>query len=131
MILITQIIIDEDLCTGCGICTKVCPTRIIELVEGLNLPQVQEENVLRCIKCGHCEVFCPSQALILDLRPDEKMTLPDGVGNISTEDIGFYLKKRRSVRHFTKDPVPREKILEFSTLPVTLHREQMVSRFSG
>ena len=26
--------------------------------------------------------------------------------------MGFYLKKRRSVRHFTKDPVPKEKILE-------------------
>jgi nitroreductase/Pyruvate/2-oxoacid:ferredoxin oxidoreductase delta subunit len=112
LILMTLIIVDQDLCTGCGICTKVCTTRIIELAEESNLPQVQEANVLRCIKCGHCEVFCPSQALILDLRPDEKVALPDGVGDISTEDIGFYLKKRRSVRHFTKEPVPREKVLE-------------------
>jgi nitroreductase len=26
--------------------------------------------------------------------------------------MGFYLKKRRSVRHYTKDPVPKETILE-------------------
>ena len=31
---------------------------------------------------------------------------------IAPEDMGFYLKKRRSVRHFTNDPVPEEKILE-------------------
>lgn len=108
----TLIIVDQDLCTGCGICAKVCTLGIIELAEKSNLPQVQEANVLRCIKCGHCEVFCPSQALILNLRPDEKIILPDGAGDISTKDIDFYLKKRRSVRNFTKDPVPREKILE-------------------
>ncbi|MBP1909777.1 nitroreductase/Pyruvate/2-oxoacid:ferredoxin oxidoreductase delta subunit [Methanolobus bombayensis] len=112
MILITHIIVDQNLCTGCGICAKVCPPRIIELSEESDLPQVQEANVLSCMKCGHCEVFCPFQALTLDLHPDEKVALPAGVGDISTEDIGLYLKKRRSVRHFTKEPVPREKILE-------------------
>jgi nitroreductase len=33
------------------------------------------------------------------------------VDAIAPEEIGYYLKKRRSVRHFTKDPVPKEKIL--------------------
>jgi len=108
----TPIIVDQNLCTSCGICTKVCPPGIIELDEGLNLPQVQEANVLRCIKCGHCEVFCPSKALLLDLRPDEKIPLSADAGNLSPEDIGFYLKKRRSIRYFTRDPVPRETILE-------------------
>jgi nitroreductase/NAD-dependent dihydropyrimidine dehydrogenase PreA subunit len=112
LILITHIIVDQDLCTGCGICAKICLLGIIELDEKSNLPQVQEANILRCIKCGHCEAFCPSQALLLNLRPDEKVILPAGAGDLSTEDIGFYLKKRRSVRHFTEDPVPREKILE-------------------
>ncbi|MCK7507962.1 MAG: hypothetical protein MZV70_30515 [Desulfobacterales bacterium] len=32
-------------------------------------------------------------------------------GTISAEEIGAYLKKRRSVRHFTEDPVPKEKII--------------------
>ncbi|WP_406655519.1 nitroreductase family protein [Methanolobus sp. ZRKC2] len=108
----THIIVDQDLCTGCGICTKVCPPGIIDLAEAPNLPQVQEAKVLRCIKCGHCEAFCPSEALLLDFRPDEKISLPVDAGALSTEDIGFYIKKRRSVRHFTRSPVPREKILE-------------------
>lgn len=39
------------------------------------------------------------------------MPLPEDVGEISPETIALYLKKRRSIRHFTGDPLPREKIL--------------------
>lgn len=108
----THIIIDQDRCTGCGICVKVCPSGIIGPADEAHYPQVQELNVSRCLYCGHCEAFCPSQALLLNLRPDEKVPLPADAGTISQEDIAFFLKKRRSVRHFTRDPVPREKILE-------------------
>lgn len=107
-----HIIVDQDLCTKCGICVKVCPSNIIDPADEFHLPQVKEENISSCLYCGHCEAFCPSQALVLNLLPDEKVPLPADSGNISPEDIAFYLKKRRSVRHFTREPVPREKILE-------------------
>ncbi|MDY9924756.1 nitroreductase family protein [Methanosarcina sp.] len=110
--IMAHIIVDKDLCTRCSICAKVCPSGVIDPADEAHLPQVQELNVSRCLYCGHCETFCPSQALVLDLRPDEKILLPADAGNISSEDIAFYLKKRRSVRHFTREPVPREKILE-------------------
>lgn len=107
-----HIIVDQDRCTGCGVCVKICSAGIVSSDDETHLPQVQEENVSRCLYCGHCEAFCPSQALVLNLSPDEKVPLPAGAGEISPEDIAFYLKKRRSVRHFTREPVPKEKILE-------------------
>jgi len=107
-----QIIVDEDSCTRCGICVKICPSGIIDPVDEDRLPQVQDTNASYCMYCGHCETFCPSQALVLNFRPDEKLPLQAGAGTISPEDIGIYLKKRRSVRHYTTEPVPREKILE-------------------
>ncbi len=64
-----------------------------------------------CLQCGHCEAFCPTGALALNLRPEERTPLPEGAGEISPETIAFYLKKRRSIRHFTADPLPRDKIL--------------------
>ncbi len=106
------IIVDQDRCTRCGICAIVCPSGIIDAVDETHFPQVQEMNASRCMNCGHCEAFCPSQALLLDLRPEEKVPLPNGTGTISPEDIALYLKKRRSVRNFTRDPVPRETILK-------------------
>ena len=105
------IIVDRDLCTRCGICSDVCPSKIIISGDGCSLPLVGEENAAMCLQCGHCEAFCPQEALALNLRPEERMPLPEGAGEISPERIAFYLKKRRSIRHFTADPVPREKIL--------------------
>lgn len=107
-----QIIVDENSCTRCGICVKICPSGIIGPVDEDHLPQVQDEYASHCMYCGHCEAFCPSRALTLNFRPEEKVSLPVDAGIISAEDIGFYLKRRRSVRHYTSEPVPREKILE-------------------
>lgn len=107
-----HIIVDEDRCTGCGLCVKMCSSGIISLAGESNIPKVQDENVSHCFYCGHCEAFCPSQALILNFLTDEKITLPSDAGNISPEDMAFYLKKRRSVRHFSREPVSKEKILE-------------------
>ena len=108
----TNIIVDQERCTRCGICVKVCPSGIIDAVDENHLPQVQETNAPRCMNCGHCEAFCPSQALLLDLSSDEKVPLLAEDGTVSPEDIALYLKKRRSVRHFTDKPVPKEIILE-------------------
>lgn len=108
----TTILVDQDLCTRCGICANVCTMGLIDPADENTLPKVQEAKAGMCIRCGHCEVYCPSQALLLNERTEEKLPLPAGAGTIAPEDIGYYLRKRRSVRHFTKDPVPREKILE-------------------
>ncbi|NVM25832.1 MAG: 4Fe-4S binding protein, partial [Desulfobacterales bacterium] len=42
------IVIDSDLCNGCGLCVKVCPYGAVELRDG--------KAVLtdRCTACGAC-----------------------------------------------------------------------------
>lgn len=106
------ILVDQDLCTRCGICSYVCPAGIVDAADENTLPRVSDTRAGMCIGCGHCEVHCPSQALLLNDRMDEKIPLPAGTGTTSPDDLGYYLKKRRSVRHFTKDIVPKEKVLE-------------------
>lgn len=105
------IIVDGDLCTRCGICSVVCPSGIIVTGYEGSLPLVGKEYAAMCLQCGHCEAFCPTGALTLNLRPEERMPLSEGAGEISPETIAFYLKKRRSIRHFTGDLLPKEKIL--------------------
>jgi nitroreductase/NAD-dependent dihydropyrimidine dehydrogenase PreA subunit len=105
------IIVDENLCTKCGICSEICITGIIDPGDDITLPRVSEEKEAMCVQCGHCEAFCPTQALLLNLRPKEKQILPSEASTISSETMEFYLKKRRSIRHYLSDPVPKEEIL--------------------
>lgn len=107
----TTILVDQDLCTRCGICSVVCPVKIVDPADENTLPVVQDNKAGTCIHCGHCEISCPSQALLLNYLPDEKVSFPTDTGTLSPDDLGTFLKKRRSVRHFTKDLIPKNKIL--------------------
>ena len=104
------ILVDQDLCTRCGICSVICPMSIVEPADENTLPKVLDVKAGMCIQCGHCESYCPTQALLLNVRPDEKVLIQPGAGTLSAEDLEVYLKKRRSVRHYTKDPVSKETI---------------------
>jgi len=106
------ILVDQDLCTRCGICSAVCAMGVIDSADENTLPRVNKARAISCIHCGHCEAHCPTQALLFNERPDEKVRLPASTGDIIAGDLGYYLRKRRSVRHFTRDPVSKEKILE-------------------
>jgi nitroreductase/NAD-dependent dihydropyrimidine dehydrogenase PreA subunit len=112
MMSMSVILVDQDLCTRCGICSVICPMGIVSPADEVAFPRVRDAQEAMCIRCGHCEAHCPSQALLLNEQPDDKVALPADAGTIDPESIAYYLKKRRSVRHFTKEAVTREKILE-------------------
>ncbi len=55
-----EIVIDENICVDCGLCTGVCPT------EALNLhPQTFQLQFMRsrCVVCEQCIPTCPVQAI--------------------------------------------------------------------
>lgn len=53
--------IDEDLCTGCGICVEKCSVEAIHL----NTENIAKVNEKICIGCGVCAHFCPENAIRL------------------------------------------------------------------
>jgi Pyruvate/2-oxoacid:ferredoxin oxidoreductase delta subunit len=54
-------VIDEEACTGCGICVERCPTDAIVL----NADNVAERDENACLGCGVCSHFCPEEAISL------------------------------------------------------------------
>ena len=53
--------VDEDVCTGCGICVEVCPYEARTLNERKRIAEV---NDALCTGCGGCIAACPSNASI-------------------------------------------------------------------
>jgi len=51
--------VDEDVCTGCGICVEVCPYEARTLNERKRIAEV---NDALCAGCGGCIAACPSNA---------------------------------------------------------------------
>lgn len=59
-----EIMIDEDLCVHCGLCTGVCPTEALTLDPGsFKLTFTRS----RCIVCEQCIPTCPVQAISTNL----------------------------------------------------------------
>ena len=51
--------IDPQLCDGCGLCVRTCPTKALTLLEGIAVVA----NPLACEYSGLCEAVCPTRAI--------------------------------------------------------------------
>ena len=65
----TKILIDEDWCKGCGICTEFCPKGILVPTGLQGKPTVTDPSL--CIKCMLCEVRCPDFAIRIRSEEDD------------------------------------------------------------
>jgi heterodisulfide reductase subunit A len=58
--------VDEDLCSGCGVCLGICPYNAIEqVIKTIDGKEKKVSHVLEamCKGCGSCAVACPSGAI--------------------------------------------------------------------
>ena len=53
--------IDENLCTGCGICVSDCPMDVLRMDEATEKPQIKYRG--DCMTCYMCELVCPVDAI--------------------------------------------------------------------
>ena len=69
-----MIVHDNEACIGCGLCSRICPAKAIEMVDDpskklLGKDKVRKNKPLfyldRCMRCGQCEESCPKGAIHL------------------------------------------------------------------
>lgn len=67
-------IVDNDKCTLCLSCMRVCPHKAIQLDEDIDLNQVKiKVNDLACEGCGICVSQCPANAITLPKYENEQI----------------------------------------------------------
>lgn len=105
------ITIDEEKCTGCGLCVSVCKDFSIILVNGK--AKAGKNPVFGCIGCGHCMAVCPEGAISVNgrtLSPDDLFDLPPKEAAADYSQLLSLLQRRRSIREFTDKEVEPEKV---------------------
>lgn len=95
----------SDKCTGCGLCSFVCPKQCIKLVERdtdhFKYPQI---DISKCINCGLCLKSCPTlkefktmknDAFSYQLQPDNDLFKSSSGGAFQT--IAKYFLKNNGI----------------------------------
>ncbi|RJR29913.1 MAG: 4Fe-4S dicluster domain-containing protein [Desulfobacteraceae bacterium] len=115
--------IDEERCTGCGLCVEVCPSDTIA-IRGKKAVVTGTES----LNCGHCAAVCPAGAVQVNgldpalttfntFRPIEAW-LPHGAGEI--KELVNIMQSRRSCRNYhTERAVPKDLIEDLVRIGVS------------
>lgn len=66
-----KVIFREERCKGCGNCITVCPVKIINFSEKLNVKgyhpaEVKEEDMKKCLGCASCGRMCPDLVITVE-----------------------------------------------------------------
>lgn len=112
-------IIISDKCTACGACVDVCPMGTLSFdfsASKSRQPMIFDSSI--CICCGQCIAVCPHDAISNNHLPLSEFINIDSTPQIDWDEFIALTRQRRSVRHFSSTPIPKEiiaKILNEST----------------
>ncbi len=84
---VNHLVLNSEICTGCGICVDACPEEAI--VVGLvgaarrgavNYAAPVEIDEVKCSYCGICVILCPFNALTLKIDNEERLPIIEKEG---------------------------------------------------
>ena len=124
----TFIEVNQQTCGQDGLCSAVCPAKLINFSPGEYPTPIAEAEAL-CIRCGHCVAVCPSSSLLHAEIPLANCPKIKPELFLSAEQCEQFLRSRRSIRNYRDKPVPREplqKLIELARYAPTGHNTQTV-----
>jgi Fe-S-cluster-containing hydrogenase component 2 len=65
-----MIYVDNEKCSGCGICEDVCPVEAIRVSDGV--ARIDQD---RCNECEACVEACPNEAILVVIEPAEEKAI--------------------------------------------------------
>ena len=101
-----EITISNDLCTRCGRCVITCPRSLL-VRDGERIHPV--DDLSNCLICGHCVAVCEPDAIRHSHVPVDAAP-PIGELELNDQVLERFLRRRRSIRRFKRDPVEPAKV---------------------
>jgi len=111
--------LDEETCTQCGSCAKVCPADVLVMKDGRL--RVRTDSPLGCVACGHCMMVCPEGSISVTgrgLSPGDLLPLPAAEARATADALEALMLSRRSIRRFGEPeigPAILERIVRMAT----------------
>ncbi len=104
-------VIDQEKCTGCGICVKVCPADTISMED-----DKAKITGSFSLGCGHCEAACPVGAIRVEALDDDSINFSTfdmnnkwiPPGKYDLPDLVRLMASRRSCRNYKEKEVDKE-----------------------
>jgi len=61
-----KVVIEQDLCTGCGLCIRVCSKQVLEIKNSINARGYHPISMVKkgCNGCALCALMCPHVAIV-------------------------------------------------------------------
>lgn len=120
--------VNPQTCNKDGICAANCPMGIIEMKKGeYPIPTADAEDL--CLRCGHCVAICPTASFSHREMPMEECPSIQEELRLSIAQCEQFLRARRSIRRYKKQPVPKDelqKLIELARYAPTGHNSQSV-----
>lgn len=99
--------IDENRCTLCGLCIRVCLRGVLK-EEKKNIVVIDPAS---CILCGHCKAICPTDAPKFSNLSENEFGLTPNIEEMPNPSSFLrFLRRRRSQRIYSSKPVEIEKL---------------------
>jgi nitroreductase/ferredoxin len=95
--------INYSTCKSCGLCAKVCGSRIIRKIDGRF--EIRSYEDWECFGCGNCMAVCPSRSITVEGLGYDMFT-PLAKKAVGFDPLYAALLSRRSIRNYKKEPVP-------------------------
>ncbi len=126
------IVVDQQRCTLCSACAKICPTGAIDYSDapatGVARLSFLEE---RCVQCGACATGCPEQAIELapriaplEIRANRQTVAADPLAQCPDCGIGFVAGKQLAIniRRAQDSGTPMAAVEQLKHCPNCRHR---------
>ncbi|MBD3274673.1 MAG: hypothetical protein GF372_05145 [Candidatus Marinimicrobia bacterium] len=102
----TEIQIDYEACTNCGICADLCKGDLLHMVnDTLILEQTENSS---CSNCGECMALCPENAIQVNGAAADLYSLKDNRRKPDYDDLLSLLQSRHNITNFTPRAIADE-----------------------